>query len=93
MDNLIDILLQLAFELGQAYGRIYTESGLNNVIDFNDIAYANKCGAQWHLKGDIAKLPQLFKIHDKRKIDALNEIADNLQKVKTIAIMQINKEE
>lgn len=58
----IEIFVQLAFELGQAYQNIYDRIGLDNVIDFNDIAFANSRGAQWNLKGDMSDLPELFKI-------------------------------
>ena len=58
---------------------------LDNVIDFNDIAYANSKGAMWNLKGDMSDLPKLFKLKDKEKINELNKIANDLQKVKNIA--------
>lgn len=72
---------------GQAYQRIYDDIGLDNIIDFNDIAYANSRGAQWDLKGDMSDLPRLFEIHKFKQngIDELNKIARNLEKVKAIA--------
>ena len=70
---------------GQAYNYIWQKAGMNNVIDFNDIAYANNKGAMWNLKGDMLDLPELFKLKDKNKIKELNKIADDLQKVKNIA--------
>ena len=87
MIEITDILIQLAFELGQAYERIYMNAGLDNVIDFNDIAFANSCGAQWSLKGDMSNLPELFRVHqlNEDKINALNDIAKDLQKVKLMA--------
>lgn len=82
-----EIFIQLAFELGQAYQRVYDSIGLDNVIDFNDIAFANGCGAQWNLKGDMSDLPELFKIHKLKQdgIDELNKLAQDFQKVKEIA--------
>ena len=84
---MIDILIQLAFEEGQAYQNIYNQIGLDNVIDFNDIAFANSCGAEWNLKGDMSDLPELFKIHELHKdgINELNKIAEELQKIKAMA--------
>ena len=70
---------------GQAYNYIWQKAGLDNVIDFNDIAYANNKGAMWNLKGDMSDLPELFKLKDKNKINELNKIADDLQKAKNIA--------
>lgn len=72
---------------GQAYQRIYDSIGLDNVIDFNDIAFANSRGAQWNLKGDMSDLPKLFKIHKlkQNRIDELNKISKDLEKLKSIA--------
>ena len=91
MENIIEILIQLAFETGQAYQRIYDKIGLDNIVNFKDIAYANDKGAQWNLKGDMSDLPKLFKIHnfDKNKIDTLNEIAKQLENIKNIAKSQL----
>ena len=85
MKEAIDLLLQLVFELGQAYNYVWQKAGLDNVVDFNDIAYANTKGAMWNLKNDMSNLPELFKLKDKDKINELNKIADDLQKVKEIA--------
>ena len=60
MEELIDLLIQLAFETGQAYQNLYNKLGLENVIDFNDVKFANSCGAQWNLKGDMSDLPKLM---------------------------------
>lgn len=70
---------------GQAYEYIWQKAELDNVIDFNDIAYANSKGAMWNLKGDMSDLPELFKLKDKDKINELNKIANDLQKVKNMA--------
>lgn len=93
MEELIDLFIQLAFETGQAYQNIYNKLGLENIIDFNDIALANSRGAQWSLKGDMSNLPKLFKIHQLKQndIDELNKIADNLQKIKEMAKENIMK--
>ena len=64
---------------------MWQKAELGNVIDFNDIAYANSKGAMWNLKGDMSDLPELFKLKDKDKINELNKIANDLQKVKDIA--------
>ena len=64
---------------------MWQKAELDNVIDFNDIAYANSKGAMWNLKGDMSDLPELFKLKDKDKINELNKIANDLQKVKDIA--------
>ena len=85
MKEAIDLLLQLAFELGQAYSYVWQKAGLDNVTDFKDIAYANTKGAMWDLNGNMSDLPELFKLKDKDKINELNKIADDLQKVKGIA--------
>nr|DAZ28034.1 MAG TPA: hypothetical protein [Caudoviricetes sp.] len=85
MKEAIDLLLQLVFELGQAYNYVWQKAGLDNVVDFNNIAYANTKGAMWNLKNDMSNLPELFKLKDKDKINELNKIADDLQKVKEIA--------
>lgn len=83
----LELYIQLAFELGQAYQNLYNKIGLDNVIDFNHIAFANKCGAQWNLKGDMSDLPKLFEVHKLKQegINELNKIAENLKKVKKIA--------
>lgn len=70
---------------GETYRYIYEKAGLDNIIDFNDVNYANTKGAMWNLKGDMSDLPKLFKLKDKDKIKELNKIADDLQKVKEMA--------
>lgn len=82
-----DVLIGLAFELGQAYQRIYSKIGLDNILDFNDIAFAKSLGAEFKFKGDMSDLPKLFKTKNikKERIIALNEIANNLQILKDIA--------
>ena len=87
MEKEIELYIQLAFELGQAYQNLYNRIGLDNVIDFNDIAFANRCGAQWDLKGDMSDLPELFEVHKlkQEEINELNKIANDLKKVKKIA--------
>ncbi len=91
MEDIIDLLIQLAFETGQAYQNIYNQIGLDNVVDFKDIAFANNCGAEWNLKGDMSDLPELFKIHKLKQdgIDELNKLAQDLQKIKVIAKQQL----
>lgn len=76
---------------GQAYQNIYKEIGLDNIIDFNDIASANSRGAQWNFKGNMLDLPELFKIHKLKQngIEELNKIVENLQQVKIIAKQQL----
>ena len=92
----IELYMQIAFELGQAYQNIYNQIGLDNVIDFNDIAFANNCGAEWQLKGDMSDLPKLFEVHKLKQdgINELNKIAEDLQKIKKIASerCKVNKE-
>lgn len=85
--KIIDIFMQLSFELGQAYQSIYNRLDLDNVIDFNNIALANGCGAQWNFKGDMSNLPELFKIHKSKQegINELNKIARDLERVKLMA--------
>lgn len=87
MEEIIELFIQLAFETGQAYQNIYNKLGLENIINFNDIAFANSRGAQWNLKGEMSNLPELFKTHqlNQNGIDELNKIADNLQKIKIMA--------
>lgn len=94
MDETIDLFIQLAFELGQAYQNIYNKIGLENIVEFNDIAFANRCGAQWSFKGDMSDLPKLFEIHKLKQdgIDELNKIADDLEKLKNIAKKLVIKE-
>lgn len=70
---------------GQAYNYVWQKAGLDNIVDLNDIAYANTKGAMWNLKGDMSDLPELFKLKDKDKIMELNKIADDLEKVKEMA--------
>lgn len=85
MEEIIELFIQLAFETGQAYQSLYEKLGLDNVLDFKDIEYANSKGAQWTFKGDMSDLPELFKVKDKNKINELNKIVDDLQKVKDMA--------
>lgn len=72
---------------GQAYQRIYNIIGLDNIIDFNDIALANSRGAQWKFKGDMSDLPKLFEIRkiNQDGINELNKISKDLKKVKLMA--------
>lgn len=87
MKDEIDLFIQLAFEIGQAYQSLYEKIGLDNVIDFNDVAFANSCGAEWRLKGDMSNLPELLKVHKLKQngINELNKLANNLQELKIIA--------
>lgn len=91
---MIELLLQLAFEEGRAYQRLYDKIGLDNVIDFNDIEYANSLGARWKFKGDMSDLPELFKTKNIELdgIKALNDIAKDLEKIKIIANHQLTTE-
>ncbi len=91
MENMIDLLIQLAFETGQAYQRIYDKIGLDNIIDFNEIAFANSRGAQWSLKGDMSDLSKLFKTKDIKpeRIEALKELSEQLEKIKAMAKQQL----
>ena len=86
MITTIDLLLQLAFELGEKYRYLYEKAGLDNVIDFNDIAFANSCGAEWNFKGDMSDFPKLFEVYKLKqdRIDELNKTADELKKLKQI---------
>lgn len=91
MEDIIDLFIQLAFESGQAYQRIYDKIELDNVINFKDIAFANSCGAQFKIQGDMQNLPELFKTKDIKpeRIKALNEIAEQLQQIKLMAKQQL----
>lgn len=91
IEDIIDVFIQLAFETGQAYQRIYDKIGLDNVIDFRDIAYANSCGTQFKIKRNMQDLPELFKTKNikQERIKALNEIAEQLQQIKAIAKQQL----
>ena len=91
MEDIIDLFIQLAFESGQAYQRIYDKIGLDNVVDFKDIAFANNCGAQFKIQGNMQNLPELFKTKDIKpeRIKALNEMSEQLQQIKTMAKQQL----
>ena len=91
MEDIIDLFIQLAFETGQAYQRIFDTIGLSNVIDFKDIAFANSKGAQWNIKGKMQDLPELFKTKDIKpeRIKALNEMSEQLQQIKLMAKQQL----
>lgn len=91
MEDIIDLLIQLAFETGQAYQRIYQKIGLDNVVDFKDIAFANSLGAQFKLKGTMQNIPELFKTKGIKaeRIKALNEMAEQLEKIKLMAKQQL----
>lgn len=93
MEDIIEVFIQLAFELGQAYQNIYKEIGLDNIVDFNDIAFANKCGAQWKFKGNMSDLPELFKMHKLKQngINELNKITENLQELKITTKQLVEK--
>lgn len=71
---------------GKAYQRIWDKIDLDNIVDFNDILFANNCEADWNFKGDMQNLPELFKTKNIKqdRIDALNEIAKDLEKIKMI---------
>ncbi len=83
----MDLFIQLAFESGQAYQRIYDKIGLDNVIDFKDIDFAKNCGAQFKIQGNVKNLPELFKIKNIKteRIKALNEMSEQLQEIKLMA--------
>lgn len=79
-----ELAIYLAFEQGKIYERIYTSLGLYNAIDFNNIAFANGCGAQWHLKGNMNNLPEIIRCHitsqhEETKIEELNKIVENIR--------------
>lgn len=71
---------------GRAYQRIWDKIDLDNIVYFNDILFANNCGAEWNFKGDMQNLPELFKTKNIKqdRIDALTEIAKDLEKIKKI---------
>lgn len=86
-NSVIDLLIQLSFETGQAWQNIYNGIGLENVIDFNDILFAKSKGAQWNLKRDISNITELFKIHKMKQteIDELNNLTKQLEQIKNLA--------
>ena len=43
------IAVMLAWELGKSYQLLYEMLDLGNVINFNDVEFANSRGAQWKL--------------------------------------------
>ena len=94
MGKTIDLFMQIAFELGQAYQNIYYKIGLENIVDFNNIILANSRGAQWSFKGDMSDLPKLFEIHKLKQdgIDELNKIAKDSEAVKATAKKLVIKE-
>lgn len=78
------LAIYLAFEQGKVYERLYNSLGLRNVMDFNDIAFANSCGAQWQFNGDMSNLSKIWKCKitspkDENKIAELNKITDNIK--------------
>ena len=90
VNNEIELFIQLAFETGRAYERLYTSLDLYNIINFNDIAYAQSFGAEFKFKGDMSNMGDLFKTHitgytDKVKFKELNKLADNIKQIKTWA--------
>ena len=87
MITTIELIIQLSFELGEKYRYLYEKAGLDNVIDFNDIEFANSKGAQWkNFKGDMSDFPEILKVtHDQSKINELNSTADDLKILKRIA--------
>lgn len=91
MEDIIELFIQLAFETGQAYQRIFDTIGLNNVIDVKEIAFANNCGAQFKIKGNMENLPELFKTKDIKteRIKALNGMSEQLQQIKLMAKQQL----
>lgn len=90
MGKTIDLFMQIAFELGQAYQNIYDKIG----VDFNNITLANSRGAQWSFKGDMSDLPKLFEIHKLKQdgIDELNKITKDSEAVKATAKKLVIKE-
>ena len=88
MITTIELIIQLSFELGEKYRYLYEKAGLDNVIDFNDIEFANSKGAQWkNFKGDMSEFPKLFEVHKLKQdgINELNKTADDLKKLKQMA--------
>lgn len=55
----IEMLVILAFEAGKLYQNMYRDFGLENAVDFKDIAYAKSFGAQFKFKGDMSNLPKI----------------------------------
>lgn len=81
----------LAFELGKTYEYLYNKLKLDNIIDFNDIEFAKKCGGNFKCNNS-ENIGNLFKTHicsevDKCRLNELNNIKQKMEK-----IIEIDKE-
>jgi hypothetical protein len=80
----IDIVIELAFQMGMAYKDLWIKADLDNAINFNDFQHAKGCGGQITLKGTMENLTNVFAYRtDKEKeiVLELNDIARNKKKL------------
>lgn len=80
----IDLVIELAFQLGIAYKDLWIKADLDNAINFNDFQHAKGCGGEVNLKGTMEDLPKVFAYRtDKEKIiiERLNEIAGDKKRL------------
>jgi len=84
----VNLLIQVAFEIGRAYERLYISLDLYNAINANDLIHGAKAGAQFILNGTMEDLPSILKhkVIENDKLKALNDLANDLQKIKAISL-------
>lgn len=76
----IEIAIELAFQMGEAWQDLYQKADLSNAINFNDFQYAAGFGAQFKAKGTMENLPEVLGIKtdkDKEIIATMNKIMEH----------------
>ena len=83
----IEIVVELAFQMGMAYKDLWIKADLDNAINFNHFQHAKSCGGEVKLKGNMEDLPRVLGLRtDKEKeiVEKLNEIARNKRQLITM---------
>ena len=75
----------LAWELGKSYQLLYEMLDLGNVINFNDVEFANSRGAQWKLDSGMEDLGKLwnckFANSDEPKLKELEKVLSDYKSI------------
>jgi hypothetical protein len=84
----LDIVVELAFQLGMAYQDLYTKADLANAINFSDLQYTKGFGAQFKLSGTMEDLPKIFSTknteREKSILSEMRKIINNKTNLITI---------
>lgn len=79
------IAVMFVWELEKSYQMLYEMLDLGNIINFNDVEFANSRGAQWKLNGTMEDLGKLwnckFTSSDEPKLKEIQKVLSDYKSI------------